>query len=137
MIRQSRVVVVICPSLEETVRAIQPEARAVLIENAPGAGDKAATPADAAAIRQAHGVGDGTPLVVYTGTFEAYQGLDLLFDAMAIVRRSRPDARLLLAGGTPEQVALAKQQARAMGGNLWYESREGGGSIFTLELPLV
>ena len=33
-------------------------------------------------------------------------------------------------------LALAKQQARAMGGNLWYELREGGGSIFTLELPL-
>ena len=33
-------------------------------------------------------------------------------------------------------LALAKQQARAMGGNLWYEQREGGGSIFTLELPL-
>ncbi|OGT57163.1 MAG: hypothetical protein A3E01_13960 [Gammaproteobacteria bacterium RIFCSPHIGHO2_12_FULL_63_22] len=34
-------------------------------------------------------------------------------------------------------LALAKQQARAMGGNLWYDQREGGGSIFTLELPLV
>ena len=34
-------------------------------------------------------------------------------------------------------LALAKQQARAMGGNLWYELREGGGSIFTLELPLI
>jgi signal transduction histidine kinase len=33
-------------------------------------------------------------------------------------------------------LALAKQQARAMGGNLWYETREGGGSVFTLELPL-
>ena len=33
-------------------------------------------------------------------------------------------------------LALAKHQARAMGGNLWYEVREGGGSIFTLELPL-
>ena len=33
-------------------------------------------------------------------------------------------------------LALAKQQARAMGGNLWYEQREGGGSVFTLELPL-
>ena len=28
MIRRSRVVIVICPSLEETVRAIEPEARA-------------------------------------------------------------------------------------------------------------
>jgi signal transduction histidine kinase len=34
-------------------------------------------------------------------------------------------------------LALAKQQARAMGGNLWYEQRDGGGSIFTLELPLI
>jgi signal transduction histidine kinase len=33
-------------------------------------------------------------------------------------------------------LAMAKQQARAMGGNLWYEAREGGGSVFTLELPL-
>ncbi len=33
-------------------------------------------------------------------------------------------------------LALSKQQARAMGGNLWYEQREGGGSVFTLELPL-
>jgi signal transduction histidine kinase len=33
-------------------------------------------------------------------------------------------------------LAMAKQQARAMGGNLWYERREGGGSVFTLELPL-
>ncbi len=33
-------------------------------------------------------------------------------------------------------LALSKQQARAMGGNLWYELREGGGSVFTLELPL-
>jgi signal transduction histidine kinase len=34
-------------------------------------------------------------------------------------------------------LALAMQQARAMGGNLWHEPRDGGGSIFTLELPLV
>ncbi|MEO8159847.1 MAG: hybrid sensor histidine kinase/response regulator [Arenimonas sp.] len=33
-------------------------------------------------------------------------------------------------------LAMAKQQARAMGGNLWYESRDGGGSTFTFELPL-
>jgi two-component system sensor histidine kinase/response regulator len=32
-------------------------------------------------------------------------------------------------------LALAKQQSRAMGGDLWFDAREGGGSIFTLELP--
>jgi two-component system, sensor histidine kinase and response regulator len=33
-------------------------------------------------------------------------------------------------------LALAKQRARTMGGDLWYDEREGGGSVFTLELPL-
>ncbi len=33
-------------------------------------------------------------------------------------------------------LALAKQRARTMDGDLWYDSREGGGSIFTLDLGL-
>src|SRR5258708_131044 len=43
MIRGSRVVIVICPSLEETVRAIDPDARTILIENAPGSAEEHAT----------------------------------------------------------------------------------------------
>jgi glycosyltransferase involved in cell wall biosynthesis len=63
-------------------------------------------------VRQEFGLPLGTPVVLYSGTFEAYQGLDLLFEAMSIVRARRPDARLLLAGGTAEQVARARGQAR-------------------------
>jgi two-component system, sensor histidine kinase and response regulator len=33
-------------------------------------------------------------------------------------------------------LALAKQRARTIGGDLRYEEREGGGSLFTFELPL-
>lgn len=33
-------------------------------------------------------------------------------------------------------LALAKQRARTMGGDVWYDNREGGGASFTLELPL-
>jgi len=115
MIRGSRVVIVICPSLADTVRAIDPAARPILIENAPGSAEEPATPAQAAAVRRTFGIGEATPLVLYTGTFEAYQGLDLLFDAMRIVAAARPDARLLMAGGKPEQVARAREQARAAG----------------------
>ena len=115
MIRRSRVVIVICPSLEETVRAIEPDAHVVLIENAPGSAEDEASPADAAAVRERFGLSPATPVVLYTGTFEAYQGLDLLFDAMAVVRRTRPDVRLLLAGGHADQVARARGQAKAAG----------------------
>jgi glycosyltransferase involved in cell wall biosynthesis len=115
MIRRSRVVIVICPSLEETVKAIEPGAQTVLIENAPGSADDEATPAAAEAVRRSLNLDAATPLVLYTGTFEAYQGLDLLFAAMAIVQGSRPDARLVLAGGHPDQVAKARDHARAAG----------------------
>ena len=115
MIRRSRVVIVICPSLEETVRGIDPGAQTVLIENAPGSADDAADAQDAAAVRRALGLADAQPIVLYTGTFEAYQGLDLLFEAMAAVKRARPDVRLVLAGGKPDQVTKAREQARAAG----------------------
>jgi glycosyltransferase involved in cell wall biosynthesis len=115
MIRRSRVIIVICPALEETVRGIDPQARVVLIENAPGSGEAQPTAAQAAQVRAEFDVAGATPLILYTGTFEAYQGLDLLFEAMALVRERRPDARLLLAGGKPDQIARAREQARAAG----------------------
>jgi len=115
MINRSKVVIVICPALEDTVRATAPSANVVLIENAPGSADEHATPDQAAAVRAQHGLAAETPLVLYTGTFEAYQGLDLLFEAMVQVTAARPDARLLLAGGKQPQVDKARARARALG----------------------
>jgi glycosyltransferase involved in cell wall biosynthesis len=115
MIRRSRVVVVICPTLEDTVRSVDPGARAVLIENAPGSAEEVATQEEAASVRRRLGLAPDAPMVLYTGTFEAYQGLDLLFDAMALARRACPEARLVLAGGKPDQVARARELARQAG----------------------
>jgi glycosyltransferase involved in cell wall biosynthesis len=115
IIRHSRVVIVICPSLETTVREIDPAAQTVLIENAPGSAEDEATLEQAAAVRRTLGLAPSTPVVLYTGTFEAYQGLDLLFDAMAHVRGAHPGARLVLAGGRADQVTRAREQARTAG----------------------
>ncbi len=113
-IRRSRVVIVICPQLADTVKAVDAGADPVLIENAPGAGY---TPVagEGARVRAEFGVGREIPLVVYTGTFEAYQGLALLFRAAAQVQAERPDVRFLLAGGRPEQVEKARAKARRAG----------------------
>jgi glycosyltransferase involved in cell wall biosynthesis len=116
MIRRSRAVIVICPSLEETVRAIEPSARTILIENAPGSVDEQATPEHAARIRQSLGLRESARIVLYTGTFEAYQGLDLLFEAWAIARFAvSSDVRLVLAGGKPDHIAAARAAARRAG----------------------
>ena len=114
VIRRSRVVIVICPQLEEVVRGIDTAVPSVLIENAPGSGD---TPTEGSGrdVRRALHLAPDAPVVLYTGTFEAYQGLDLLFASMAHVLAARPDARLVLAGGQPEQVEAARRHAEAAG----------------------
>ena len=114
VIRRSRVVVVICPHLEQTVRGIDRSIPTVLIENSPGSGD-APIAGSGARIRQDLGLDVKTPIVLYTGTFEAYQGLDLLFAAAAHVARTRPGVKFVLAGGRPEQIAAARDQAAAAG----------------------
>ena len=124
-IKRSRVTIVICPHLEETAKKIVPGARTVLIENAPGSGD-APVEGSGRPIRVSLGLDTITPMVLYTGTFEKYQGLDLLFAAAKLVSAQRPDVRFVLAGGKPDQVALAKAQALAIGAT---------GLIFTGELP--
>jgi glycosyltransferase involved in cell wall biosynthesis len=114
VIRRSKVVVVICPHLEETVRAIEPSVPAVLIENSPGSGD---TPVQGSGgpVRTELGVPADAPMILYTGTFEAYQGLDLLFDAARHVIARRPDARFVLAGGRPDQIVSARAAADKAG----------------------
>lgn len=114
VIRRSRVVIVICPQLEDVVRGIDAAVPTVLIENAPGSGDPPCAGASAA-VRAEYGLPPQTPVVLYTGTFEAYQGLDLLYAAARHVRTQRPDARFLMVGGQPEQVEQARADAAAAG----------------------
>jgi len=114
VVRRSRVVIVICPQLEQVVRGIEPRVPAVLIENAPGSGD-APVAGSGGRIRVELGIAPDAPIVLYTGTFEPYQGLDLLFAAAREVVRVRPDARFVLAGGRLDQIDAAKRQAEQAG----------------------
>jgi glycosyltransferase involved in cell wall biosynthesis len=126
MVARSDSVIVICRHLEEVARAIEPGAHVVLIENAPGSGGTASTSAPGD-VRAAAGVPAGAPMVLYTGTFEAYQGLDLLFAAMKPVLAQLPEARLVLAGGHPDQVERARREAAAVG--------VGASTVFVGERP--
>jgi glycosyltransferase involved in cell wall biosynthesis len=114
VIRRSRVIIVICQHLQDTVRAIEPTARTVLIENAPGAGDGPAAGAGTA-VRAGLGLAADTPVVLYTGTFEAYQGLDLLLASAGHVAGHAPEARFVLVGGDPSQIAKVRALAGATG----------------------
>src|SRR5215471_8491200 len=93
VVRHSRVVIVICPELKTTVQSIDPDVPCVLIENAPGSSEDEpnGTPES---LRGSLGLPPSQPVVLYTGTFQAYQGLDLLLDSFVHVLRQRADARL-------------------------------------------
>ena len=114
MVRRSKVVIVICPQLAEVVREVDRGVTPVLIENAPGSGDLPVE-GSGAAVRASLGISPDAPVVLYTGTFEHYQGLDLLFASMAIALKKVPDAKLVLAGGQPAQIAAARAEAAKAG----------------------
>ena len=126
VVRRSKVVVVICPHLAEVVRGIEANVPVVLIENAPGSGD---TPVGGSGerVRQELGVSAGASIVLYTGTFEAYQGLDLLFAAARPIIDQHPGARFVLVGGRPDQIAAAREQTERLG--------IGGSVIFAGQRP--
>ncbi|HRD94847.1 MAG TPA: glycosyltransferase, exosortase A system-associated [Rubrivivax sp.] len=57
---------------------------------------------------------DGQTVVGFIGSFYAYEGLDLLLQAVPSLLKLRPDVRVLLVGGGPQEAAL-KAQAHALG----------------------
>jgi glycosyltransferase involved in cell wall biosynthesis len=113
-------VITICPDLASYAESrVADPARHFLIENSifddvrlrrsgNGHGGAAVPPALPA-------LPAGRPVVLYAGTFEPYQGLDILLAAFARVRERRPDAFLCLAGGSLEQVAQYRTLAATLG----------------------
>jgi glycosyltransferase involved in cell wall biosynthesis len=60
---------------------------------------------------RAMGLPDGARVVLYTGTFEPYQGIDTLIDAMPAVLAAVPDAVFVLVGATDDDI-LADPRVR-------------------------
>lgn len=57
---------------------------------------------------------DGTRVLGFIGSFYAYEGLALLLEGLPGLLKQRPEVRLLLVGGGPQEQAL-REQARALG----------------------
>jgi PEP-CTERM/exosortase A-associated glycosyltransferase len=56
----------------------------------------------------------GATVIGFIGSFYAYEGLDLLLDSLPALLRRRPEVRILLVGGGPQEDALSSQ-ASALG----------------------
>lgn len=119
-LRAADAVITICPDLRDYALAsgVEP-GRHLLIENsifddvrlAGEATEGAAQPTTAVPVEfdPAH------PVILYAGTFEAYQGIDIVIRAFERVHRRHPAARLLLAGGTDDQIGAMRALAASLG----------------------
>ncbi len=109
-LRRSAAVVTVCTSLTDAVRARAPQARVFQVEDPPLVGDAAPAPGSLAALRGELGL-PALPVVLYSGNFEPYQGVDLLVDAA----RQVPEACFLFMGGEPTEIDALKARSAALG----------------------
>jgi glycosyltransferase involved in cell wall biosynthesis len=101
-LRAATVVITVCESLSQGVRRRAPSARVFQVEDPPLA--EGALPASSPEVQALRG-----ELGLDSGNFEAYQGVDLLLAAAALV----PEAQTVLMGGEPAEVEAARARAAA------------------------
>jgi glycosyltransferase involved in cell wall biosynthesis len=103
-VRRAAVTVAISPGVAKAARDAWPAARVVTIVNRFSV-EARASAESAARVRAELGIGAGEKLVLYTGSFVALQALDLLVEAIPRVAREAPEARFVLVGGRPHEIA--------------------------------
>jgi glycosyltransferase involved in cell wall biosynthesis len=114
-VRGSDAVLVICPYLKDVVTRIEPDKPCFVVENSPLAESEVESSEEETRRTRTELGLDGAFVVLYTGTFEAYQGLHLLYDAFRIVAANAPKSRLLLVGGSQFQIDKARREVSRHG----------------------
>lgn len=113
-VKQVDHVFTICEGLRADIVARGvPAAKVTVIPNAVDvASFNLASPPDAE-LQEKWGLA-GKTVIGFIGSFYAYEGLDLLLEALPALIRQRPDIRVLLVGGGPQEAKL-RQQAEQLG----------------------
>jgi glycosyltransferase involved in cell wall biosynthesis len=122
-LRHANAVITICPALADFATSrIDDTEKHFLIENSiyepvrlkDGQGAESAEVCAAQVIESISSRTDGF-IVLYAGTLETYQGIDLLLQSMPAVKSTNPSIRLIVVGGSPEQVSHYTDMAVHLG----------------------
>jgi len=132
-IRSADVLITISPSLVRVARSIWPEADPVLIENTQEGDDldpscdavELVTAGSSASwessfsgetdLRARYRLPEDAVLVVYAGSFEPYQGLDLLVGGARLAVAHCPSLRFVFVGGEPRDIDRLQKLVHARG----------------------
>lgn len=111
-IERSDALITICPELYNYVNQLYPDKKQVLIENvADNSSIFDETKSEDMDIREKYQLNSNT-IILYAGTFEPYQGLDLLIESSKTVIAKCKNATFVLVGGNPEQVEYYQQMVK-------------------------
>jgi len=113
-IASAQAVITICPELHAYVHEKYPTKFNKLIENVGDNSDVFQHRPDLKEIKQRYSL-NGETLVLYAGTLEPYQGIDLLIESSQPVLRKHAHVRFLVVGGNPQQVAEYKNMTERLG----------------------
>jgi len=113
IIKSSDAIIAICPHLAETVQNVNSTKKVYIIENVSISNRCIDLSKNIDKIK--HSIGLKKEMVVlYTGTFEHYQGIDLLIKGIHMVVDKVADFKYVIVGGEDAQIAKMKKLAESL-----------------------
>ena len=115
-IKSAHAVITICPELHSYVDSHYPGKFNKLIENVADNSSVFMNMPKLHDLKEQYNLKQ-KKIILYSGTLEPYQGIDLLINASRLVIEKFPHVRFVIVGGRPGQVENCKQLARQLGVN--------------------
>ena len=109
IIENSDVVITICQYLEDSVHKIDPNTKAIKIENIPLPlnYNSISTEEKINRLKERFGI-ENNKIILYTGTLVPYQGLSLLLESIPHVKKMHRDVKFVIVGGEPKNILKLK-----------------------------
>jgi glycosyltransferase involved in cell wall biosynthesis len=107
--------IVICPYLGDRVKKLNRNHQFLVIENVPVIDEsRVVEKQEIEQLKQRLGVEKET-VILYTGTMEAYQGIDLLLESAKHVSKQQEQVKYVLVGGNSQQIVQMKELTALLG----------------------
>jgi glycosyltransferase involved in cell wall biosynthesis len=115
VLKTCHAVITVGPDLEQYVKLVGKDIRVVMIENI--ALHAYQTPVQAEAVDELRKklALEGRLPIVYTGTYERYQGLDMALECVDIVRKQHPNVVFIFVGAKVQQAQEWTEKAARLG----------------------
>lgn len=108
-------VITVASDLEKYVNTVNPRVREIKIENIALHAFQTPVKTEAVEALQQQLNLTGRLPVIYTGTYERYQGLEMVMEGIPLVRQEFPSVAFLFVGAKRKQVGIWSTKAREMG----------------------